>query len=202
MRIPDAMFPHTAELEIPRLDPTRQGRFVALPVRGWGSVSRRSRFRGTWHFYVDDEKFTALWSRPDTILKTKAVNAVEPNFSTDVQMAYPVVLYRIYQKRWLARFWQDHGMDIFVDLNVADNEHYNNLNLVGVPKGWRSYATVAHNSRLDLLVHQSQIAFEHAETTDINFLVYGGGKKVASMCEENNWVHVRDQRNESRVSNG
>jgi hypothetical protein len=48
--------------EIPVLDINKQGDFINLPVAGWGSVSRRTRFKGTWHFYIDDSKFAALCS--------------------------------------------------------------------------------------------------------------------------------------------
>jgi len=203
LRVPDAMFPHTSELEIPQLDITKQAKFCDLPIRGWGSTSRRVRFRGTWHFYVEDAKFSALWKHPEAPLKTKAIACVEPNYSTDYQMPYPVVLYRVFQKRWLARYWQENGLEIFVDLNVADNDHWHKLNLVGVPQGWRSYATSASSSRLHILEKHAAIATEHAQGEKLRFLVYGGGKKVADMCEKNDWVHVRDARNEAREkSNG
>jgi len=196
--VPDTLFPHTKDLEIPKLDITKQAKFYNLPIRGWDSTSRRGRFRGTWHFYVDDRKFTALWKHPESILKTKAISCVECNFSTDYQMPYPVVLYRVFQKRWLARYWQECGLEIFVDLNVADNDNWYKLNFEGVPKGWRSYATSASSSRLEVLQRQADIAKYHAEGEKLRFLVYGGGKKVAEMCAENDWVHVRDARNESR----
>ena len=196
--VPDAIFPHTSDLEIPILLPNCQADFVDLPVRGWGSVSRRTRFQGTWHFYVDDYKFSALWKHPETLLKSKAINAVEPNFSTDFQMPYPVVLYRIYQKRWLSRYWQEKGIGIFVDLNVP--MEWAELNLNGVPTGWQAYATAANDNRLETLEAHSKIAMEHSMGRDIRFLVYGGSDKTAKMCEENGWVHVRDARNE--VDNG
>ena len=157
---PDAIFPHTAELEIPILLENRQANFVDLPVRGWGSVARRSRFRGTWHFYVDDTKFNALWKRPEDILKTRCVNCCEANFSTDVQMPWPVALYRIYQKRWMARYWQENGIDVFVDLSVA--APYEHLNLEGVPSGWQSYCTAANDSCLDILESHAERALNHA----------------------------------------
>jgi hypothetical protein len=136
--VSEASFPHTAQYEIPLLDISKQAEFSILPVAGWGSVSRKTRFRGTWHFYIDDSKFSALWKHPESVLNTKAIYAVEPNFSTHIQMPFPVALYRIFQKRWLARFWQERDMGIFVDLNVAQT--YQELNLQGVPLGWQSYA--------------------------------------------------------------
>jgi len=194
--VPDAIFPHTPELEMPVLDIKRQADFIDLPVRGWGSVSRRTKFQGTWHFYVDDYKFDTLWKKPASILNTKAINFVEPNFSTDIQMPYPVVLYRIYQKRWLSRFWQEKGMLCFADLNVAPN--YEELNLEGIPKGWRSYATAGNDKRLAEIEHHASIAKEHANGNSIRFMVYGGASKTAELCEANDWVHVRDARNEAR----
>jgi hypothetical protein len=195
MRVPDALFPTDNELGIPLLHPDRQGVFVDLPVRGWGSVSRYTSMRGTWHFYVDDDKFQALWKHPDTPLKTKAYNCVEANYTTDDQMPFAVAAYRIYKKRWLARFWQEHGMNIFVDLNVADP--YQDLNMYGVPKGWKSYATSASDSKVDLLVRQTSLATTWAGGK-IRMLVYGGGKKVAALCGANDWVHIKDARNEAR----
>jgi hypothetical protein len=197
LRIPDCVFPHTAGLEIPLLDITKQAQFVDLPVRGWGQVSRRTRFRGTWHFYVADSKFTALWKRPDTVLNTKAINAVEPNFSTDVQMQYPTVLYRTYQKRWLARYWQYHDLGIWVDLNVAPTDKYNQLNLEGVPRGWKSYATRARDDNLELLEYQASLAEAHSGG-GYQMMVYSGGPAVAHMCEIKGWVHVRDAGNKVR----
>lgn len=195
---PDAVFPHTSDLEIPILLPNYQANFVDLPVRGWGSVSRASQFRGTWHFYTDDTKFSALWKHPETLLKTKAINIVEPNFSTDWQMAYPVVLYRIFQKRWLARYWQENGLGVFVDLSVPDN--WQDINLNGVPRGWLAYSTAANDDRLTVLCEHAAVARVHAGSDNYRLLVYGGGNKTAQLCEANGWVHVRDARNE--VANG
>ena len=195
--VPDAIFPHTSKYEIPILDERYQADFVDLPVRGWGSVSRRTRFRGTWHFYTDDYKFSTLWKKPDTLLNTKAVNIVEPNFSTDYQMPFPVVIYRIYQKRWLARYWQQKlGLGVFVDLSVPDV--CMKYNMEGVPRGWQSYATQTSDNRLHILEEHAEIARLHAAPNQIRFLVYGGNKETAEYCEENGFIHVRDARNEAR----
>lgn len=192
----DFVFPHTVKYEIPLLNLGRQGEFFELPIAGWGSVSRRSRFKGTWHFYIDDSKFSALWKHPDAVVKTKSLCAVEPNFSTHVQMQFPVALYRIYQKRWVARYWQQCELPVFVDLYVA--QQYERLNLHGVPVGWQAYATKSNQDRIDTLERHLSLAREHANGNPLRFLVYGGGDITARFCEQNDLVHVRDARNEAR----
>jgi len=67
----------------------------------------------------------------------------------------------------------------------------------GVPKGWKSYATSASDSKVDLLVRQTSLATNWAGGK-IRMLVYGGGKKVAALCGANDWVHIKDARNEAR----
>ena len=190
--VPDAVFPADNMYGIPTLDITKQGKFFELPIRGWGSIARKDRMRGTWHFYVDDEKFSALWKHPDTLLKTKCVAACEANFSTDDQMPYAIAIYRTYQKRWLSRYWQEYDLPMFVDLNVS--REFSELNLLGVPKGWGSYSTSATDYDLIMLQRHAEVGMKHAAGNPFKFLVYGGGSKVHAMCEANNWLHVKDAR--------
>lgn len=197
-KIPDALFPST-KLGIPKLRPDLCADFIDAPVRGWGSVSRASRMRGTWHFYVDDFKFNKLWDDPNKALVSDSVCIVEINFTINDQMPYPVALYRIYQKRWIARYWQERGLRIFVDLNAPAN--YMDLNWEGVPAGWSAFATSATDSRLDEL--EAQYARAKDWCGQPLFLVYGGGKKVQAFCDANDCVHVVDARNAARkVSDG
>lgn len=144
--------------------------------------------RGTYHFYTDDYKFDALWKDPTPIINAGCVNAVEINFSTNPQMPAAEVLYRIYKKRWLARYWQSKGVRIFVDLNVA--EPFHDLNLLGVPTGWKAYATRGYTDRLPDILQQHSLACQRAATTDILFVVIGGGKTVKAECQAQGWVWV------------
>jgi hypothetical protein len=156
--------------------------------------------RGTWHFYVDDEKFSQVWSRPEVLLKSKAIAAVEVNFSTHDQMPFAVGLHRIFMKRWLSRYWQEQGMPLWVDLNVADK--FEIVNLHGVPVGWKAYATHAVDSRLDVLKRQIAVARVNAESEDIRMLVYGGSTGVAKFCSDHQLVHIPDARLTARKNNG
>lgn len=196
--VPDALFPTDNEYGIPMLDPLYQADFVDAPVRGWGSVSRASRMRGVWHFYVDDYKFGSLWKSPEKMLGTKAVGFVEPNFTVQDQMPMAVTLWRLYQKRWLSRYWQENEYKCFVDLNV--DPRYAELNMLGVPKGWNAFATAAVDSRIELLEDQLALAKKWAGGKFL-MLVYGGGPKVRVMCEHPHIIHIEEARTAARREN-
>ena len=191
MNAPDAIFAHTNGTEIPILTPRHQAEFADLPVRAWNTISRKKRFSGTWHFYLDDYKFDALWRHPERVAETSAINLVETNFTITEQTPYPVAMYRLYQKRWLSRYWQEKGFGIFVDLFVPP--FYAEANLFGVPQGWAAYATKASDYYIDDLLERGEIAKNHSFGY-YQLLVIGGGEKVAKACEKHHWIHVRDVR--------
>ena len=66
------------------------------------------------HFFLDDYQFERVWNDPLTYLSVlarfKAV--VMPDFST--YSDFPMVLqqYNHYRNLWLARFWQEHGIEV------------------------------------------------------------------------------------------
>lgn len=138
-RIPDVIFPTDNEWGVPLLDLNMQAIMLNIPITKWGTIGRHGKMAGTYHFYTDDYKFTALWGNPWPVISSSCVSVVEPNFSTHEQMPKAVALWDIYRKRWLARFWQSYGVRIFVDLNVEP--HLMELNMLGVPHGWMAYAT-------------------------------------------------------------
>ena len=107
--VPDCVWPSDNEMEVPMLRPDLQANAVDLPVTQWGTIRRRSDMHGTWSFYVDDYRFTALWRDPTPVINSGCLNVVEPNFSCSDQTPFPVVLNNIYRKRWLSRFWQEFG---------------------------------------------------------------------------------------------
>jgi|SRR5690606_148487 len=194
----DQQFPTDNELDIPVLDLGMQADGLELPLLAWGSIKRGKRInRGSWHFYTDDFRFKGLWDNPDQLLATEANGAIEPNLSIFPQTPVAVAIELTYKKRWLARYWQEHGVKIWVDINVA-YEH-SRLNLVGVPQGWRAYATHGYSERLEDLDYEYSIARERCGSEPL-FLVYGGGKAVADRCKERGWIHSQEHRNWIRES--
>lgn len=187
--IPDAMFPSNNEWGVPLLDITMQAKAINLPIERWGRLPRHGGKRtmgGTWHFYTDDYKFTALWKDPSPIINSGCVNIVEPNLSTNPTMPRAEVLHRIYRKRWLARLWQTYGIRTFVDLCI-DHAHAD-LALLGVPYGWGAYATRAYGGMLHELMLDYQLANQRSGNTPLLFLVLGGGNEAKAMCDAYGWA--------------
>ena len=198
--VPDALFPSNNEWDVPTLDIELQANFLELPLTKWGDGSRRATMRGTYHFYTEDYKFEALWKDPLNLVNSQCVAIIEANCSTNDQMPAAVALWGIYRKRWLARYLQQYGVKVWVDLNV--DPKFVEINLLGVPKGWKAYATRGLDKFVDLLDGDYARAQEHAGC-DPTFLVYGGGKQTEALCKDRGWhwlpenMHVKEGRTEA-----
>ena len=186
---PDILFPSDNLYDVPTLDITLQADNLVLPIEKWGDKSRRGIHRGTYHFYTEDYKFLALWNDPTVIVNSQCVAAVEPNLSTNEMMPAAVGHFRIYQKRWMARFWQDYGVKIFVDLTV-DPKFYD-FNLLGVPDGWRAFATRAYSHQLDLLEREHEMAKTIAGGKPV-MIVIGGGVEAEQYAKGNGLLYVTE----------
>ncbi len=186
--VPDAFWPSDNEDGVPMLDLAMQADAVDAPIAKWGYYARTKQV-GTLHFYTEDYKFEALWKDPSGLLLSGCVNAVEPNFSTNIQMPRALAVYQVFRKRWIARWWQSKGVRIFVDLNIE--RPFLQFNMLGVPKGWTSYFTRSIESfGLDDLDIQYEIAKEWANGKTPLFVVYGGGQPTRKRCLERGWLWV------------
>ena len=85
---------------------------------------------------------------------------------------------------------QDRGIRVFVDLNVA--QKFIKLNLIGVPKGWRSFCTRGYSDRLPALELEYRIAEASASISGRKplFVVYGGGAMCRDFCKEVGGVYI------------
>lgn len=193
--VPDCLFPTDNELEIPSLLIERQPRYAEIPFVRYGEQKRTFQMngRGTLCFYTDDYKFNGLWEHPETILKSNPSCIVEPNFSlyADTPVAFGLQL--IYKKRHIARQMQDHGINVFVDLNV--DPKFLKFNLQGVPMGWSSFCTRGYSDRPKELEFDFQVAKAVARGNRLLFVVYGGGETVKQFCRRNGCVYVTPRLN-------
>jgi hypothetical protein len=173
-----------------------QASYCDLPFVAWGTVSRKSRMPGTWHFYVDDYRYEALWKNPNRLLETGCINIVEPNFSVYQQTPPAVSNFQIYRKRWLARYWQSRGIRVFVDLNVSKRFYEDNL--TGVPDGWSAFVTRGYQDRIYALKDEYGLARAISGKQEPLFIVYGGGKDAQIYCQDHNLIWIPDQEEVSK----
>lgn len=178
---------------IPDLDLRFQSSGVHLPFVKWGEISYKKVMNGTWHFYVDDPKFDRIASDPTPALRSMPTDLVELNFSTSEFLPPPALaIGDIFFKRWVSRFWQSKGFNVIVDLNV--HPRFRKMNLIGVPEGWKAYATRG-SGELEFVMGDWQTACDHAgcDESDIIFIVYGGGKQIRETAQSKGWHWIPER---------
>jgi len=191
MRVPDAVWGTDNEYGIPMLDLRMQADHLEAPFAGWGTMPRKDKMTGTYHFYVEDYRFEQVWRNPLDIANSACYAIVETNFSVYDDMPKAVALWQMFRKRWITRWLQSIGMRIFVDLNIS--HRHDSLRFIGVPEGWKSYATRAYSKRLNETVIEYEQAVKHAGGGTILFVCYGGGKAAEELSKQYGWIWYPDQ---------
>ena len=184
---PACKFP-TSSLGMPELDLALIVRSIPLPFAPWGSQSRKKTFMGTYHFFIEDKNFSALWKFPDRVLLSGCSVFVEPDWSIPEHSDYPIFLYQLYRRRYIARYWQSLGLYIVPNLSVD----FEWLDFVasGIPLGTSIFATSGLSASPDLLEAQFEVACQISDSATPQFMVYGGNRYVRSFCHSySSWVY-------------
>lgn len=184
----DCLYSSDNLYDIPNLLIEKQARQVILPLAPWGADSRSRTGIATYHFYVDDYRFESIWKNPAKILYKGVKALVEPNLSTFDTTPLAVGLGIIYKKRWIARFFQECGILVYADLNVAFK--FYEYNKMGIPKGYNAFFTRGYADRMEYLKIELQIAREISGKHTPNLIVYGGGKRIEEFCKDNSLVYI------------
>ncbi len=188
--VADQLFATDNDLEIPTLDVSMQADACQIPFLCFGEQRRTFNLQneGTLHFYTDDYRFNAVFEHPEKILNHNPAAIVEPNFSlfNDTPIAFG--LQSLYKKRFVARAMQERGIRLFVDLNVA--QKFYKLNMLGVPRGWRAFATRGYSDRLNNLSFEYSIAKDWAEGQKPLFVIYGGGDCCRRFAQQNGCIYI------------
>lgn len=187
--IPDCIFPTDNEAEIPMLRLDVQPESVNIPFLCFGEQKRTYEMNnaGTLHFYTDDYRFSVIYDHPDRILAHHPGQIVEPNFSLFNEMPVAFGFQAIYKKRWIARAMQERGIPVFVDLNVAGK--FYQMNMIGVPMGYRAFCTRGYSDRLHYLEYEYNIAKEWSGGNPL-FVIYGGGIECKRFAREHNCIYI------------
>ena len=176
------------ELDIPELDIELQAIEIAQPVSMWGALGRNKKMPGTWLFYTDDYRFNNVKVAWHTVINTECTCAAEPNFTTLPDMPMAKGIWQIYCKRLISKRLQKYGIKILVDVVVA--EKFWDINLMGVPRGWRAYSYRGSIHQTENAIDSFNACCEHAGTNNITFLYYGGGAACRELAERMGWFYV------------
>lgn len=189
LMLADRIYDSDNEFDIPSLRIDRQPNSgLLLPFSGWGTDTRLKKGISTYHFYVEDYRFTNIWNDPAKPLQGGCTELVEPNLSLfdTTPVAYGLQL--VYMKRWIARFWQECGAKVYADLNVS--RKFYKWNRMGIPNGYNAFATRGYADREEYLKMEIQTAREISGLDKPNMIVYGGGERIKELCIQNNVLYV------------
>lgn len=184
----DCLYESNNIYDIPTLLKSQQASKVILPLAPYGADSRLRKDIGTYHFYVDDYRFEAIWKDPTKVLASGCTAVVEPNLSLFDTTPIAYGLQQIYKKRWIARYFQDCGIKVFVDLNVS--RKFQEYNKLGIPEGYNAFFTRGYSDRISHLEEELSIAKEISGQDNPNLIIYGGGAKIHEFCANSNLVYV------------
>lgn len=192
----DYLYPTDNEYQIPTLLIDRQPVHVELPLAPWGAEGRYKKGITTYHFYVDDYRFEQLFKNPILLLQSGCRAVVEPNVSIHDQTPVAIALYQIYRKRYLARYLQECGLQVWADLNVSP--HLEEWNALGIPQGYNAFFTRGVSGWQPTLDRHLQMAQRISGLDHPNLVVYGGGKDIADWCMAAGVVHIAEYMNRGR----
>lgn len=186
----DCLYESDNIFEIPNLLLEQQAGKVELPLSPWGANSRLRKDVATYHFYVDDYRFEALFKDPIKILTSGCKAVVEPNCSCHDQTPIAWGLQLIYKKRWLSRYFQECGIKVYADLNVSHK--FIEYNKMGIPKGYNAFFTRGLDGWMESLKSDLQVAQEISGLERPNLVVYGGGEEVQEFCRKHGLLYITD----------
>lgn len=186
----DVLYESDNIFEIPNLLLEMQAGKVELPLSPWGANSRLRKDVATYHFYVDDYRFEALFKDPINLLCSGVKAIVEPNCSCHDQTPIAWGIQLIYKKRWLARYLQECGIKVYADLNVSHK--FIEYNKMGIPKGYNAFFTRGLDGWMESLKSDLQVAQEISGLEKPNLVVYGGGTEIQEFCRKHGLLYITD----------
>lgn len=184
----DYVYPSDNEWGIPVLLKDNMPVHVELPINPWGAEARYKKMMSCYHFYVDDYRFDALFKDPMPLLLSGCKQIVEPNCSIHDNTPAPFALWQIYRKRFLARYLQECGLQVFADLNVS--HRFMEFNRLGIPDGYNAFFTrgvTGWENHLDLCLEMAQ-RISGCDCPNLN--VYGGGKDIEEWCHRHQLPYI------------
>ena len=138
----------------------------------------------TVHFWIDDYRFEPLWTRPhlwtQRFLGT-GVQLVQPDFSMLEGAPYALNLWQLYRSRWLARHWQESGLQVIPSLAWCSQT----LAMVGegIPRGSVVAIEARPIGKPEAVLRRGLIrALERVQPSAL--LLYGAEQRLTEWCKD------------------
>ena len=193
----DCLYESNNIFDIPNLLLNMQAGKLQLPFSPYGAESRQKKGIATYHFYVEDYRFEAIWKDPTKVLQSGCTSIVEPNLSLFDTTPVAWGLQQIYKKRWIARYFQECGIKVYADLNVA--RKFYEYNRMGILDGYNAFCTRGYAERIEYLKQEHNIAKEISGKDIPNLIVYGGGKSIREYCATHSLLYIEQLMTQKRV---
>ena len=194
--IGDFVYPSNNEYDIPTLLMDNMPVHLELPINPWGAEARYKKGMATYHFYVEDYRFEQLFKDPIKLLLSGCKAIVEPNCSIHDQTPMAHAIWQTYRKRYLCRYLQECGMQIWVDLNVSP--HFEEINALGVPEGYNAFCTRGVTGWVQTTERHWKMAKRISGLEKPNMFVYGGGQETEEWCRKHDVVYVNEFMNRNK----
>lgn len=137
-----AMFPGVGAYDVPEVRPAPVGvdELRRLSLLDFShAVGCKFPAGKLVHFFTDDYAFECAWKEPrryvDNLRRFPAV--IGPDFSSYTDFPWAVQVFNHYRRQWLARYWQEQGVNIIPNVQFGYNDGGASLAycLDGVPRG-------------------------------------------------------------------
>lgn len=130
------VFPSNNAFGLPDLQPTFLKTVPSWLVPYGTRIRSHQDLRdGAVHFFLDDYRFEAVWSKPNAGLDylRQFEMLLGSDFSLYVHYPLAVQLYNVYRNRWLAAQWQQQGFTVIPTVSWSTPESYS-FCFAGIPR--------------------------------------------------------------------
>lgn len=181
-------------------------------------VPYRQRFRtdeevagGCVHFFLDDYRFEACWSRPASVFPylAKLGWALTPDFSLYPGMPLALQLYNVYRNRWCGAVWQQAGLDVIPTVSWSNPDSFS-FCFLGIEEGSAvAISTVGLGGRevseperrmfelgYETMVEtiEPSLVIVYGETEELFWELSGEAKAVPRRHYPSRWKSIRAER--------
>ena len=120
------IYPGVGAYDIPQLEPVQFGREACEFIPFSAAARCKDRAGKGVHFFIDDYRFTRLWSAPDNYLPMlqEFKYVMTPDFSMYTDYPKGIQIYNHYRKHWIGAYLQEYGVQVIPTICWSDESSY------------------------------------------------------------------------------